>query len=30
MEEIHPQLIVYTDFQLQGYLNYQKDCQVYF
>lgn len=29
-KEIYPQLIVYTDFQLEGYLYYQKDCKVYF
>lgn len=30
MKEIHPQLIVYIDFQLEDYLYYQKECKVYF
>lgn len=30
MKEIHPQLRVYIDFQLESYLDRQKDCKVYF
>lgn len=30
MKEIHPQLRVYIDFQLEGYLDHQKNCKVHF
>lgn len=30
MKEIHPHLRVYIDFQLEGYLDHQKDYKVYF
>lgn len=30
MKEIHPQLRVYIDFQLEGYLDHQKNCKVPF
>lgn len=30
MKETYLQLIVHTDFQLEGYLYYQKDCKIHF
>lgn len=30
MKDIHPQLRVYIDFQLEGYLDHQKDYKVHF